>query len=139
MQIPRIMLNCFMLVLLAALYGCQRSEDSSDKKVASSAVAVAQDGRKNQAGPTASMSAEAVKLAKDIGCFACHSVEKKFLGPSWKNVAAMYRLDPAGEDKLLAKIAKGGSGVWGQIEMPAYPNVSEADRRVLVKAILSLE
>jgi cytochrome c len=139
MQMPRIVLNCFVLVLLATLFGCQPSEDKNDRKAASSAVTVAQDGRKDQAGPTATMSAEAVKLAKDIGCFACHSVEKKFLGPSWKNVAAMYRLDPVGEDKLLAKIAKGGSGAWGQIEMPAYPNVSEADRRVLVRSILSLE
>lgn len=137
MQMQKIVLNCFMLALLATLIGCQRSEDKKDGKIESSAVAPG--GNKEQAGPTGNMSAESVKLAKEIGCFACHSVEKKYLGPSWKNVAAMYRQDPAGEDKLLAKIAKGGSGVWGQIEMPAYPNVSEADRRVLVRAILSLE
>ncbi|HEU0187313.1 MAG TPA: hypothetical protein VFR06_05410 [Gallionellaceae bacterium] len=135
----RIVLNCLMLVLLATLHGCQRSEDKNEGKGASSAVTAVQDAGKDRAAPAATLSAEAVKLAKDIGCFACHSVEKKFLGPSWKSVAAMYRQDPAGEDKLLAKIAKGGSGVWGQIEMPAYPNVSEADRRVLVKAILALE
>ncbi len=139
MQIPRLVLNSLMLVMLATLYGCKPGEDTSEKKVERSRELEVRDGSKNLAGPTATMSAEAVKLAKDIGCFACHSVEKKFLGPSWKNVAAMYRLDPAGEDKLMSKIAKGGSGAWGQIEMPAYPNVSEADRRVLVKAILSLE
>lgn len=79
------------------------------------------------------------KLAKDIGCFACHSIEKKLLGPAWKDVAAVYRHDPAAEDKMMRKLAKGGSGVWGSIEMPAYPDLSEEKSRVLVKFILSLE
>lgn len=131
MQIPRIALISLVLPLLAVLCGCKPGEDTRVSKAPASTSPTTQYASTNHA--------DAVKLAKDIGCFACHSIEKKFLGPSWKNVAAMYRLDPAGEDKLLAKIAKGGSGVWGQIEMPAYPNVSEADRRVLVKFILSLE
>ena len=79
------------------------------------------------------------KLAKDTGCFACHSIEKKLLGPAWKSVAKLYRLDPAGEAKLMNKIAKGGGGIWGNIEMPAYPGLSEANLKVLVQFILSLE
>ena len=80
-----------------------------------------------------------MKLAKDIGCLACHSIDKKLLGPAWKHVAAINRDDPAAEARLMDKIAKGGSGVWGKIDMPAYPDLSEENRRVLVKFILSLE
>ncbi|PWB46441.1 MAG: cytochrome C [Nitrosomonadales bacterium] len=80
-----------------------------------------------------------VKLAKDIGCFACHSIEKKLLGPAWKDVAVIYRQDPEAENKIMNKVAKGGSGVWGTIAMPGYPNLEEEKRRILVRYILALE
>lgn len=80
-----------------------------------------------------------MKLAKEIGCLSCHSIDKKLLGPAWKNVAAIYRDNPAAEAILMSKIAKGGSGVWGKIAMPAYPDLSEAKNRTLVKFILSLK
>jgi len=80
-----------------------------------------------------------MKLAKDIGCLACHSLDKKLLGPAWKQVAAIYRNDPAAEAKLMDKIAKGGSGVWGKIAMPAYADLGEEKKEILVKFILSLE
>lgn len=83
--------------------------------------------------------ADAMKLAKDIGCLSCHSIDKKLLGPAWRHVAGVYRGDPTAEARMLNKIAKGGSGVWGSIEMPAYPDLNETNRSILVKFILSLE
>lgn len=80
-----------------------------------------------------------MKLANKIGCLACHSLEKKLLGPAWKNVAAINRGNPDAEARLMNKIAKGGSGVWGKIDMPAYPKLGEEQSRILVKFILSLE
>ena len=116
------------------LYGCQPEEPTQQSK----APSVQQTITDNTA--TANVSKEAfTKLAKDTGCFACHSIDKKLLGPAWKNVAALYRYDPAGEDKLMNKIAKGGGGAWGNIEMPAYPTLGEAKTRILVRYILSLE
>lgn len=77
-------------------------------------------------------------LAKKYGCLVCHAIDKKVVGPAWKEVAAKYRGDAGAEDRLMEKVAKGGSGVWGKLAMPPNPKPSEAERRELVKFILSL-
>lgn len=139
MQIQRILLTTFLLPLLVMLYGCEPKESTQQHAMpVPDMPAVQQHGTANTS-TTAASKAEFTKLAKDTGCFACHSIDKKLLGPAWKHVAGIYRNDPAAEAKMMNKIAKGGSGVWGRIEMPAYPNLSEEKRRVLAKFILSLE
>jgi len=83
-------------------------------------------------------------LAKASGCFACHSIERKVLGPAWKDVAAKYAGDKAaGKTHLLTKVAKGGKGVWADAgitaAMPPYsPRVSDENIEKLVDFILSL-
>lgn len=79
------------------------------------------------------------ELAKKNACFSCHTMDKKLVGPAYKEVAAKYRNDKTAEAKLVEKVKKGGAGVWGQVPMPPNPNVSDADARALVKWILSLK
>ena len=80
-----------------------------------------------------------ISLAHKSNCFSCHSIDKNIVGPAWKNVAAKYRGDASAEEKLIAKVSKGGSGVWGSVQMPANsPAVKDADIQALVKFILSL-
>ena len=79
------------------------------------------------------------QLAKEKNCLACHAVDNKLVGPGYKEVAAKYKGDKSAEDKLAQKIMKGGSGVWGQIPMPANPQVSAAEAKTLVKWVLSLK
>ncbi len=76
-------------------------------------------------------------LAKSKNCMACHAVDKKLVGPSYKDVAKKYGGDAKAVDALAAKIVKGGSGVWGAIPMPANPQVSEADAKKLAAWVLS--
>ena len=81
--------------------------------------------------------------AKKGGCVACHSVEKKVVGPGWKDVAAKYKGDAGARDHLINKIKKGGKGVWTEITggapMPPYsPRVKDADIEKLVDFILAL-
>jgi len=78
-----------------------------------------------------------LELAKQKNCLACHSVDKKVLGPSYKDVAAKYANDPGAEARLVKKVREGGTGVWGKNVMPANPNLSEQDATSLVKWILS--
>ncbi len=79
------------------------------------------------------------RLQKD-GCTACHSIDKKIVGPAYKDVAEKYRKDPGAEAKLVEKVKKGGSGVWGQVPMPPNsPQVSDADNKADVAYILSLK
>ena len=76
-------------------------------------------------------------LAKAKNCMACHAVGNKLVGPAYKDVAAKYAGQKGAEDKLVQKVMKGGSGVWGPVPMPANPQVSEAEARSLVKWVLS--
>ncbi|HLS85124.1 MAG TPA: c-type cytochrome [Burkholderiales bacterium] len=85
--------------------------------------------------PTPALANEA--LAKKHNCFACHQVDKKVVGPSYKDVAAKYAGDKGAQAKLVEKVKKGGVGVWGQVPMPPNPAVPDADVQALVKWILS--
>ncbi len=76
-------------------------------------------------------------LATAKNCMACHAVDKKLVGPSYKDVAAKYGSDKAAIDKLAAKIVKGGAGVWGPVPMPANPQVSEAEAKKLAAWVMS--
>lgn len=76
-------------------------------------------------------------LATSKNCMACHSVDKKLVGPSYKDVAAKYAGQKDAVDKLSAKIIKGGSGVWGPIPMPPNAQVSEADAKKLATWVLT--
>lgn len=78
-------------------------------------------------------------LAQKSGCLACHSVDKKVLGPAYKDVAAKYKGDKGAEARLVEKVKKGGSGVWGPIPMPANsPQVKDEDIKTIVHWVLSL-
>ena len=77
-------------------------------------------------------------LATSKNCMACHAVDKKLVGPSYKDVAKKYTGQKDAADKLAAKIMKGGSGVWGAIPMPANPQVNEADAKKLAAWVLAI-
>ncbi|MBU1361126.1 MAG: c-type cytochrome [Gammaproteobacteria bacterium] len=76
-------------------------------------------------------------LASSKNCMSCHAVERKILGPSFKDVAAKYKDDKGAIDHLATKIMRGGSGVWGAVPMPANNQVSEADAKKLAAWVLS--
>jgi len=76
-------------------------------------------------------------LAQKSGCMACHAVDKKVVGPAYKEVAAKYKGDAKAEAMLADKVKKGGVGTWGQIPMPPNAAVSDADIKTLVKWVLA--
>lgn len=83
--------------------------------------------------------AAAMALAQKNACLSCHGVDKKIVGPAYKDVAKKYAGDKTAHDKLVAKVKAGGKGVWGQIPMPPNPQVSVADADKIVAWILSLK
>ena len=85
------------------------------------------------AGPA--LADQALATAKN--CMACHAVDKKLVGPSYKEVAAKYAGQGDAVAKLAAKIQKGGAGVWGPVPMPANPQVSEAEAKKLAAWVMS--
>ena len=77
------------------------------------------------------------QLAKKHACFACHTLDKKMVGPSYKDVAAKYRGDQEAAKKLALKVKNGSQCVWGTVPMPPNSAVPDADVHALVKWILS--
>jgi len=85
----------------------------------------------------AAFAAGPADLAQQKNCMACHAVDKKLVGPAYKEVAAKYAGQKDAVDKLAQKVMKGGSGVWGAVPMPANPQVNEAEAKELVQWVLS--
>ena len=89
------------------------------------------------AGAHAADAKAAEALAKSSGCFACHTVDKKLVGPSYQDIAAKYRGKKDAEADLIKKVKAGGKGTWGDIPMPPNAHVKDADIKTLVQWILS--
>ncbi|HEY9145512.1 MAG TPA: c-type cytochrome [Thiobacillus sp.] len=81
----------------------------------------------------------AMALAQKNACLSCHGVDKKIVGPAYKDVAKKYAGDKGAHAKLVTKVKAGGKGVWGEIPMPPNPQVSAADLDKIVTWILSLK
>ena len=78
-------------------------------------------------------------LATAKNCMACHAIDKKLVGPAYKDVAAKYAGQKDMADKLALKIVKGGSGVWGPVPMPANPQVTDVEAKKLAAWVLTLK
>ena len=77
------------------------------------------------------------ELAQKSGCMTCHAVDKKVIGPSFKDVAAKYASNKGAEADLAKKVKAGGKGVWGDIPMPPNAHVSDADIKTLVHWVVT--
>ena len=76
------------------------------------------------------------ELAQQKNCMACHAVDKKLVGPSYKDVAAKYAGQKDAVAKLSEKVIRGGAGTWGQVPMPAN-KVTPDEAKALVTWVLS--
>jgi cytochrome c len=85
------------------------------------------------------IAADASALAQKGGCMACHGIDKKILGPAFKDVAAKYKGQKDAEEMLVKKVKAGGSGVWGPMPMPANTGkLSDDEFKSVVSWIVSL-
>lgn len=124
----------------------QSSEASSGTDATTTEVITAQQ---QPTAKTASASEDApdktlLALAQRSGCMACHAIDRKVVGPAWKDIAKRYAGDAGAKAKLMEKVAKGGRGNWtevvGDMAMPPYsPRVSAEDIEKLVNFVLSFE
>jgi len=77
-------------------------------------------------------------LLKKHNCIACHQIDKKLVGPAYKDVAKKYKGQKDIAAKLAEKVKKGGQGAWGPVPMPPNAQIPDADNRKMVEYILSL-
>ena len=79
------------------------------------------------------------KLAQSSGCMTCHALDRKVIGPGYKEIAAKYRNDKGAEANMVKKVKAGGSGVWGPTPMPPNAHVKEDDIKAIVHWMLGLK
>ena len=134
--------------LMLLLYGCKPDTPAQQAGSSTTAAVPSAASQVPASTPPAAQSAPAASsgevdgraLAQKSGCFTCHTIEKKLVGPAWNDVAAKYHGQKDAEAKLVTKVAKGGSGAWGTVPMPPNsPRVNENDIKTLVHFILSLK
>jgi cytochrome c len=79
------------------------------------------------------------ELSRSAGCIACHMADARLVGPSWKEIATRYKGDAKAPANLAARLRVGGTGVWGQVPMPATPKerVPDPDLAALVEWVLA--
>ena len=104
------------------------------KRIATAVLATA-----SLAVASAALADELEDMMKKYGCNACHSEDKKVIGPSYKDVAAKYKGDAGAVAKLSEKVKKGGSGVWGPVPMPPNAQVPDPEIKKMVELILALK
>ena len=132
------------LLFMAVLTGCQpdtpAQQATQPAAVAAPVAAPPAPVAVAPATPAAAPVSKELQLAQASKCFACHAIDRKLVGPAWKDIAAKYRGQKGVEAKLIDKVAKGGSGAWGAVPMPPNtPQVSQSDIQILVRYILSLK
>lgn len=77
--------------------------------------------------------------AKKRNCFACHALDRKLVGPAFREVATRYAPDREAEARLARRIREGGAGAWGALAMPPQPTIPDAEARELARWVLSLK
>lgn len=123
----------------------QSADNSADMPTKETAESPTQDISGQSASDSGnSEHAEALTLARKSGCLACHAVDKKVVGPAWRDVAKRYKDVTDAKSRLITKVSKGGRGNWtevvGPAAMPPYsPRVSDENIAKLVDFVLSLE
>jgi len=136
------------VVYLANQAGASFKEPPAPKPAAAAATApspaapppaqvAAAPAAASAAAPAPAAGANSEQLLQKYACLACHAVDKKVIGPSYKEVAAKYAGDKNALDALAKKVKAGGQGVWGQVPMPPNPQVSDADLQAMMKYILA--
>ncbi|MBI4808493.1 MAG: c-type cytochrome [Nitrosomonadales bacterium] len=127
---------------MTALTGCQPDTPAkqAEQPAAAPAVAAPVPVAAEPSAQVAAPVSKELQLAQASKCFACHAIDKKLVGPGWKEVATKYRGQKGAEAKLIDKVAKGGSGAWGAVPMPPNaPQVAQNDIKTLVRYILGLK
>lgn len=90
------------------------------------------------AGAAHAFDAAAAKaLAAKSACLACHAVDRKLVGPSYKTVAAKHQGQADALEKVAARIKSGGSGIYGPVPMPAQPNLKDDELKLLAAWVLA--
>ena len=139
------MKKTFLLSMI--VFFCACSNEAGDKNNDAAATEANEEVEKRREDSLAAAAAntaaadreKGIELIAQSDCLTCHKVDEKLVGPPYREVAQKYNLDDTTRNRLAEKIIKGGVGVWGNVPMPAHPQITEGDAKSMVNYILSLK
>ena len=76
-------------------------------------------------------------LMDEYYCSGCHAVDRKMVGPAFRDVAKKYAGEPGAAQKLAVRVRKGSEGVWGTVPMPANDEIPDPELAALIAWILA--
>lgn len=126
-------------VYLAATYGDAKSVTAEDRAMTAAAPAAPTTAKPAVAGappPAAGSTIDVQALLNANACLGCHAVSQKIVGPAYHDVAAKYKADPGGVEKLKTSIKAGSSGKWGTVPMPPFAQLTDAQLKALAEFVL---
>jgi cytochrome c len=95
-------------------------------------------GHRTAEASASTVSTKGLKLIEASDCKACHGMDKKSIGPAYRDVSLKYKGKAGALENLTKKVISGGTGVWGNVPMAAHPQLTAADASEMVKYILSM-
>lgn len=123
-------------VYLAATYGDAKSVTAADRELTAVAPSVVAQAASQPAGQGATAAIDVQALLNANACLGCHAMTQKVVGPAYHDVAAKYKSDPAAVTKLQDSIKAGGVGRWGQVPMPPFAQLTEAQLKALAEFVI---
>ena len=84
----------------------------------------------------ATLASASPELARQHACMGCHALSDKLVGPSFADVAARYAGKPAAVDTIAKAIRAGSKSAWGEMAMPAQPQLSVQDAETLARWVM---
>jgi cytochrome c len=128
-----------MLFAAALIYSCGDGDKKNEPEQTKPADTAATNAPAAASTDTGGDDEKALTLIGSSDCMTCHAIDRKVIGPAYKDVAKKYDDTPATVDSLVSKVKHGGSGNWGNLVMTPHPDLPEADAKVMIKYILSLK
>nr|WP_295542382.1 c-type cytochrome [uncultured Pseudacidovorax sp.] len=126
-------------VYLAATYGDAKSVTAEDRAMTAAAPAAPTTAKPAAASappPAAGSTIDVQALLSANACLGCHAISQKIVGPAYHDVAAKYKADPGGVEKLKTSIKAGSSGKWGTVPMPPFAQLTDAQLKALAEFVL---
>ena len=123
-------------VYLAATYGDAKSVTPADRALTAAAPAAAAIATEAGSQSLTYGAIDVQALLNANACLGCHAVAQKVVGPAYHDVAAKYKADPNAVTRLQASIRAGGSGKWGQVPMPPFAQLTDAQLKALAEFVM---
>jgi len=132
----KIWIVCFFTTLI--IVSCSESKKDKEAALENNNSTSGQTSQREQDNGSPDIK-KGLSLIKGSDCIACHMENQKLVGPSYKDVALKYRNDENAREQLIKNITEGASGVWGEVAMPAHPQLSKEQVSQMVDYILAIE